>query len=206
MGSVGSLYPWTWGDCVPTPLCTYTLTRPQAAFWVERAFLLNLQASRFEAAFRHTCSSDPRSSATPSQTNLKVGLDLSSRPVLLPQPIAERLWFRSRGGGGGRKRVGLARGFGPGWLHTPGADATGEFGFFLSHMSFCHIWSLSATGGAAPAQMGSCQSAVSYIPAQNKQTRLPGWTGGWAESGDIYSSGHIPPLMHVGPQRHKQSP
>lgn len=31
-------------------------------------------------------------------------------------------------------------------------------------------------------------------------------TGGWAKRGVIYSSGHIPSLMHVGPQMHKQSP
>lgn len=167
-------------DCAPPSLSTYTPALHQAAFWKECALILKLQSSWFKATFKHTCSSDPRYSSSPSQTNFKVSLDLSSRPVLLPQPIAERLWFRSEGGGGGRKRVGLQRGFDPGWLHTLGADATGEFGFFFSHMSFCHIWSLRATGGAAPAQMVSSQSAVSYIPAQNKQTMahsLDRWVG-----------------------------
>lgn len=73
-------------------------------------------------------------------------------------------------------------------------------------MSFCHIWSPRAPGGAARAQMVSSQSAVSDIPARTHRARLARWTGGWAESGVIYSSGHIPSLMHVGPQRHKRSP
>lgn len=96
-------------------------------------------------------------------------------PTLWPQPIAEYLWFRSKGGGR-EEENGAARGFDPGWLHTLGADATGEFGFFLSHISFCHIWSLRATGSEAPAQMVSSQRAMSYIPAQNKQT-IAHWAG-----------------------------
>lgn len=42
-------------------------------------------------------------------------------------------------------------------------------------------------------------------PEQTDHRSL-GWTGGWAKRGVIYSSGHIPSLMHVGPQMHKQSP
>lgn len=72
--------------------------------------------------------------------------------------------------GGGRRGAGLPGVFEPGRLHAPGADATGEFGFFLSHISFCHIWSPRATGSEARAQMVGSQSEVSYIPAQNKQT------------------------------------
>lgn len=67
-------------------------------------------------------------------------------------------------------------GFEPGRPHAPGADATGEFGFFLSHISFCHIWSPNATGSEARAQMVGSQSEMSYIAAQNKQT-IAHWAG-----------------------------
>lgn len=60
---------------------------------------------------------------------------------------------------------GVVRGFKPGRLHALGTDATREFGFFLSHISFCHIWSPRATGNETWAQMVGSQSAMSYIPA-----------------------------------------
>lgn len=71
-------------------------------------------------------------------------------------------------------KVGAQRGAGTGFeldrLRAPRADATGEFGFFLSHISFCHIWSPRATGSETPAQMVGSQSEMNYIPAQSKQT------------------------------------
>ena len=108
------------------------------------------------------------------ETNFEVSLRFSGGGRLLrrgprPLPITEPLGFRSRDGGreaGSR----AGRGFEPRGLHAPGADATGEFGFFLSHISFCHIWSTRATGSEARTQMVGSQSEVSYIPAQNKQT------------------------------------
>lgn len=86
-----------------------------------------------------------------------------------PQPIAEPLGFPEPGWGAGGWEP-AREGFEPGSLRAPGADAIGEFGFFLSHISFCHIWSPRATGCEARAQMVGSQSEVSHIPAQNKQT------------------------------------